>query len=359
MINFNQDLFSVASKIFEKHDHRPQYHHAEPWSDDLWAQLQESGFTAIGSDAAVEDHAALAKAVGMYAIALPLVDVGLARWVADHAGLELPDDIVVACAGLNSKDAIEGRTLENGQVSISGTARRVPWGRHADLFVVPVQMDGQVRWAKVSSDGLTVHESVNFASEPRDNVSFTDVRLTPDALGSQIPRLKEVQARGALLRSAAGVGAMEFVLEASLTYAQQRFQFDRPISSFQAVQHHLVLIAEATASVASAVDAAVFSTPEQRLMMVAAAKVMLGEQAAILTRIAHQVHGAIGATEEHPLQSRTRRLWSWQDEFGTATDWAVELADQLIFPDSPGAWQVMTPPLLELSSRDVSETVPW
>lgn len=359
MINFNQDLFSVASTIFAKHHQPTKYHRVEPWSDGLWAQLQESGFIGIGRDAAVEDHAALAKAVGMYAIALPLVDVGLARWVADHAGLELPDDIVVVCAGLNFKDAIEGRMLNNGQVSITGTARRVPWGRQADLFVVPIEMNGQVQWVKVSRDGLAMRESVNFASEPRDDITFTDVLVDADALGSHVPRLEDVQARGALLRCASGVGAMEFVLDASLTYAEQRFQFGRPISAFQTVQHHLVLIAEATASVAAAVDAAVFSVPEQRLMMVAAAKVMLGEETEILTRIAHQVHGAIGATEEHPLQPRTRRLWSWQDEFGTATDWAVELADQLIFPQSPGAWQAMTPPLFELSSRDVSETVQW
>ena len=359
MINFNQDLFSVATTIFEKHDQKTKYHPVEPWSDDLWAQLQESGFAAIGRDAEVADHAALAKALGMYAVALPLMDVGLARWVADHAGLRLTDDVVVVCAGLNSKDTIEGRALDGGRVSISGIAHRVPWGRQANLFVVPVEIDGAVRWATVAMEGLAVREGVNFASEPRDDVQFTDVVLDVDALGSEIPRVKDVQARGALLRSASGLGAMEFVLDASLTYAEQRFQFGRPISAFQTVQNHLVLIAEATASVSSAVDAAVFSPPEQRLMMVAAAKVMLGEQAAILTRLAHQVHGAIGATEEHPLQLRTRRLWSWQDEFGTATDWAVELADQLIFPESPGAWQAMTPPLPVLESRDVSETVPW
>jgi acyl-CoA dehydrogenase len=152
---------------------------------------------------------------------------------------------------------------------------------------------------------------------------------------------------------------MEYLLDASLSYAEQRHQFGRPISTFQAVQHHLALIAEAVASVSAAVDAAVHSAPEQRLMMVAAAKTILGEQAALLTRLAHQVHGAIGATAEHPIQSRTRRLWSWQDEFGTTTDWAVELADQLVFPKSPGAWQVLTPPLPALESRDVGERVPW
>lgn len=359
MINFNQDLFSVATTIFEKYDRPTRHHPVEPWADDLWDQLQDTGFTAIGRDAALEDHAALAKAVGAYAVSLPVVDVGLARWVADLAGLETPDDAVVVCAGLNARDRLEGRWLSSGTLSISGIAHRVPWGRHAHLFVVPVEIDGDVRWALAERTGLELQESVNFAGEPRDAVQFDETVVAASPVGGGAPRLKDVRARGALLRSASSIGAMEYVLDASVTYAEQRIQFGRPISAFQSIQHHLVLIAEAVASVSSAVDAAVFSPPEQRIMMVAAAKVMLGEQSAILARLAHQVYGAIGATEEHPLQSRTRRLWSWQDEFGTTTDWAVDLADQLVFPGSPGAWPVLTPPLDALAARDIGEAVQW
>ena len=356
MTNFNQDLFSVVTTIFEKHDQQVRHHAVEPWSDQAWDQLRETGFTTIGQDAALEDHAALAKAVGVHAVALPLVDVGLARWIADLAGLDVPPDAVVVCAGTH---ALKGRQLDAGQLVVSGTASRVPWGRHADLVVVPVEVDGTMRWTIVERAELEVHESVNFASEPRDTLRFDDLVVPMSAVGAGTPSLRDVRARGALLRSASGLGAMEFVLDASLTYAEQRVQFGRPISSFQTVQHHLVLIAEAVASVASAVDAAVSAPPEFRLMMVAAAKVMLGEQAAILTRLAHQVHGAIGAAEEHPLQPRTRRLWSWQDEYGTTTDWAIDLADQLVFPESPGAWPAMTPPLQALASRDVGEVTPW
>jgi acyl-CoA dehydrogenase len=152
---------------------------------------------------------------------------------------------------------------------------------------------------------------------------------------------------------------MEFVLDASLVYAEQRQQFGQTISAFQAVQHHLVLIAEGVAAMSAAVDMAVRCAPQHRLMMVATAKTILGDEAATVARLAHQVHGAIGATEEHPIQLRTRRLWSWQDEFGTMADWAAELADQLIFPESPGAWPVLTPPLAALSTRTVGEGVPW
>ena len=359
MTNFNYDLFSVATTIFKKYDRPTRHHPVEPWPDDLWDQLRDTGFTAIGRDAALEDHAALAKAVGEYAVSLPVVDVGLARWVADLVGLEAPDDAVVICAGLSDRDQLEGRLNSAGELSVSGLAHRVPWGRHAHLFLVPVDVDGDMHWALVDRGGLELRQSVNLAGEPRDLVQFEETVVAAASVVGDGPRRKEVRARGALLRSASSIGAMEYILDTTLHYAGQRVQFGRPISAFQSIQHHLVLIAEAVASVSSAVEAAVFSPPEQRIMMVAAAKIMLGEQSAILARLAHQVHGAIGATEEHPLQLRTRRLWSWQDEFGTTTDWAVDLADQLVFQDSPGAWPVLTPPLDALATREIRETAPW
>jgi acyl-CoA dehydrogenase len=41
--------------------------------------------------------------------------------------------------------------------------------------------------------------------------------------------------------------------------------------------------------------------------------------------IAHQLHGAIGTTEEHRLRLTTTRLWSWRDEDGTAAECFAEL----------------------------------
>lgn len=358
-MNFNDDLFSVLTAIFQKFDQQSAFHTVEPWSDDLWSQLREGGFTTIGRDATLADHAAVAKAVGRHAIALPLSDVGLARWTADHAGVTVPDDAVAICAGIDKADSIEAMRLDSGGLRLNGCAHLVPWGRHATMVLIPVRLDGGIRWVAVERERFRIREGLNFASEPRDDVLLVDVDVDSGSVGTSGALPEEVQARGALIRTAAAVGAMEFVLEASLTYAEQRYQFGRPISEFQAVQHHLVLIAEAVASVSAALDAAVHSAPEQRLMMVAVAKTMLGEQATTLTRLAHQVHGAIGATEEHPIQSRTRRLWSWQDEFGTTSDWARELADRLVFPESPGAWQVLTPPLPALDSRGIGEGVSW
>ena len=54
---------------------------------------------------------------------------------------------------------------------------------------------------------------------------------------------------------------------------------------------------------------------------VAVAKARAGEAAGKVAEVCHQVHGAMGFTQEHPLHFATRRLWSWRDEFGHESFW--------------------------------------
>jgi acyl-CoA dehydrogenase len=56
-----------------------------------------------------------------------------------------------------------------------------------------------------------------------------------------------------------------------------------------------------------------------------AAKAQASDSAGTVAAIAHQLHGAIGTTEEHRLRLTTTRLWSWRDEDGTAAECFAEL----------------------------------
>jgi acyl-CoA dehydrogenase len=61
------------------------------------------------------------------------------------------------------------------------------------------------------------------------------------------------------------------------------------------------------------------------LSAVVAAKAQASDSAGTVAAIAHQLHGAIGTTEEHRLRLTTTRLWSWRDEDGTAAECFAEL----------------------------------
>ena len=68
----------------------------------------------------------------------------------------------------------------------------------------------------------------------------------------------------------------------------------------------------------------------QAELAIAAAKLRTGEAASNGAAIAHQVHGAMGFTQEYPLHYATRRLWSWRDEFGNESYWAERLGAMLL-----------------------------
>ncbi len=74
----------------------------------------------------------------------------------------------------------------------------------------------------------------------------------------------------------------------------------------------------------------------------AVAKVRAGEAATRATGIAHQVHGAIGFTQEHALHFATRRLWAWRAQFGSDAWWAAELGRSAIAAGGSGFWTALT-----------------
>ena len=156
-----------------------------------------------------------------------------------------------------------------------------------------------------------------------------------------------VRGVGALMRAAQMAGAMEAALGLATTYANDRVQFGRPIGKFQAIQQQLALLAEEAAAALVAVESAAISVAEGRQsaeFALAAAKIRAGEAAGTVAEIAHQVHGAIGFTEEHFLHNLTRRLWSWRDEFGDEAYWAGLLGRRIAAAGGAGLWPLITMP---------------
>ncbi len=141
------------------------------------------------------------------------------------------------------------------------------------------------------------------------------------------------------MRSAQMVGALERVRELTVGYAAERRQFGQPLNRFQAVQQQLAELAGEVALAAAAVEvAAADPTP----LRVAAARVVAGRAAGRASAIAHQVHGAIGFTHEHPLHRFTTRLWRWRDEHGTEAAWAESLGTLLARAGADRVWEALT-----------------
>src|SRR5581483_11474470 len=98
---------------------------------------------------------------------------------------------------------------------------------------------------------------------------------------------------------------------------------------FQAIQQTIAIMGGQAAAVRAAVNAAapVFEADDS-FHVLAAAKIRAGEAAGVVARHAHQVHGAIGFTQDYPLHFLTKRLWSWRDEFGNEAYWSRKLGEE-------------------------------
>jgi acyl-CoA dehydrogenase len=240
----------------------------EGWAPRLWEALEDSGLARVGVEAGRAEALAVVRVAAGFAAPVPLAETVLASLLEDG----LP---------------------ERGPLSVAAGGRAA-YGR----FAVRI----------VGGEGFRLRPDVNYAGEPWD-------RVEPAGLDEMLPE-------GALVRAVQMAGALESVLALTLEYAADRRQFDTPLNRFQAIQQQLAELAAEVAEAGAAADAAV-AVPDA--LRVAAAKVRCGEAAGRAAAIAHQVHGAIGFTDEHRLHQLTRRLWAWRDDFGGEARWAIRL----------------------------------
>jgi len=314
------DLLTTVDRIAEAHCTKAVRESAEAgeWPAALWQALEETGLTraalpesAGGAGLDFIDAMALLRRTAYHALPVPLAETMLAGRLLVAAGLEVPQ----------------------GALTATATGNRVPWGNQC-AHVVVVGNDE----VGVASKLAVKNIEKNLAGEPRAQLDL------PKIMSKKLAKAAErFMAEGALLRSVQMAGALERTLEYSLSYANERVQFGRPIGKFQAIQHMLAVLAGQTAAASAAVDAAVEVSAESAdEFLVSVAKARAGEAAGKAAEIAHQVHGAMGFTHEHNLHYSTRRLWSWRDEFGNESHWQMRLGRAVAAKGSAALWPLLT-----------------
>lgn len=321
----------------------------DAWKEPLWSALEEAGLTAGfvseemgGAGIELGDGFEILRVAGKFAAPMPLAETMLGGWLLAEGGIAFPGG-KLSVAPVGERDRL---TIDENN-TLSGTARGIPFARDADNFAILARRGEKVVIAMVDAAACKITEGLSLADDAKDDVTFDgvmagEVAAAPDGFDENTLFMM-----GALARSCEMAGALEAMLEISVTYSQDRVAFERPISKFQAVQHNLARLAGETAAAVCAAGSAADALQrasgfdEEVFFEIASAKIRTGEAAGEGAAIAHQVHGAIGFTMEHILQRYSRRVWSWRDEFGSESVWAVRLGEAVAAKGGDELWATL------------------
>jgi alkylation response protein AidB-like acyl-CoA dehydrogenase len=334
------------------------------YSRELWREMAELGWMGLafpgkygGGDMSFLDLALLLEEMGRACLpgpffstvllgGLSILDVGSEEQKQEYLPKLIRGEKILTLAltepGYNDYDAssvtVEA-TRDGDNYVISGTKLFVPDAHIADYLLCVARTKPKsgitifLADAKNPRINYTVLKTI--AGDKLCEVVF-DQMSVPRAnilgrLNQGWSAVQKIAQRAVVGKCCEMVGNIQRVLEMTVDYAKERKQFDRPIGSFQVIQHYC-------ADMATDVDSARFSTYQAAWMLseglpctkeVAIAKAWIGEASQRIFALAHQIHGAIGATIEHDLHYYTRRAKAAELAFGDANFYREVVAKEM------------------------------
>jgi alkylation response protein AidB-like acyl-CoA dehydrogenase len=244
----------------------------------------------------------------------------LAIPLSAHPGVAFPESVT-----LNADGTLSGRVGTVADASV------------AEVVIVPaVGPDGPGLYA-VDAAAAAVTELVSLDLTRR----VADVVLENSPARLVAGREHAPAALQHALTTAAGLlaseqlGIADWCLAETVRYVKERYQFGRPVGSFQAVKHRLanlyLEVVNARAAARYAADA-LASDSDDIPVAVAVAKSRCSTIAVYAAEEAIQLHGGIGMTWEHPAHLYLKRAKSDSIALGTAGRHRATLATLIDLP---------------------------
>jgi len=220
-------------------------------------------------------------------------------------------------AGSNAASIETTAVLDGGDWVINGTKTWISNGSIADIVMVLCVTDkskgplgiSQILVEKEVSPFTTreLHK-LGLRAFPTSELAFVDCRVPSDnivgdpALGYKRTMVTFERARATLAVMSTGIA--QAAVDAAINYARERKQFGRPIGSFQMIQEMIAdMIAETEAMrllTYRAFD--LIDKGERCRWQSSLAKAYATELAVDVTSKAIQVHGAVGLSDEYPVE---------------------------------------------------------
>jgi alkylation response protein AidB-like acyl-CoA dehydrogenase len=215
---------------------------------------------------------------------------------------------------------------------LCGSVKGVADGLPADVLLVPADGVPVGMFAVRADDpGLSMTPVVSLdMTRQLCDLSLDNVQAARIAAGPQAEDAVAVALQaGAAMLAAEQLGLADRALEITLAYVKQRYQFARPVGSFQAIKHRLadwwVAVTQARAASRYAAACLAEGDPDTPVA-VALAKATCSDTAVLASQEMIQLHGGIGFTWEHPAHLFLKRAKSTSIALGTADRHRATLA---------------------------------
>ncbi len=232
-----------------------------------------------------------------------------------------------------SADGIQLKAAaKNDEFSIQGTKLFIP-DAHVANYLICV---ARTKDTKKPEDGITLFlvdsESSGISCTPLKTIAgdkqceiiFDNVKVPSTNILGKVDKgwysLEKILEKAVIAKCAEMLGGFKQVLEMTVDYAKERVQFDRPIGSFQAIQHYCANMAVDVrgCSLLTYKAAWCLSNGLPASQEVAMAKAWLSNRFRQAATISHQIHGAIAFAEDHDLHLYYKRAKAWELSLGDA-----------------------------------------
>jgi alkylation response protein AidB-like acyl-CoA dehydrogenase len=328
---------------------------AEHYGDDeVWTGLANLGVLGLlvpeaygGAGGGMVDAAVVLEELGRAVCPTPFAASAVAAIPLlldmrdDHARDSLLPDLVngetVGTVAIYER----GSRYEWRTPSVTATPSNDDWALHGEKVHVPAGDVADVRLTTATDPegqlGLFAEESAAWAhAEPGVDPTTKHARLeyrnshAMKIAGDATAAVERMLDRLGVAYVVDSVGAAQRALELAVEYAKERVQFDKPIGSFQAVQHlcadmlRTVELGRAAAYYACwALDEAPAVEAHRAATL---ARAFAADAFPALGGTAIQVFGGIGFTWEHDIHLYYKRLLTLSVALGNSADHLAELA---------------------------------
>lgn len=314
------------------------------FSQTLWRSLDDAGLTRLlvpeadgGSGGSFQDLATVLWVCGYHGAPVPIAEANIAAWALSRSGQRVPPSpLALAVDRLGRLNVTPtGRAWQ-----ATGSLDRVQWAAAVPTVVTVARNAGAELVGRADRPELYVSETNGIAGDGSADIQLPAGGTVMHALlPAATTAVNMLSVSHALLIT----GAVRRVLHLTTQYAKARHQFGRPIAGFQAVGQQLAELAGAAEQADAMVrlPVAALSQGADTYEAALAAKICAAHAARSAIRVGHQIHGAIGVTEEYELHHHTERLMVWRDDGGSEAQAALTLG-QTAVSDVDALWGLLT-----------------